>query len=174
MQESELIKWAIVGIFAIFIGLIFAGSTKKVVVFYDFKDLMYTAGIILVPLGMVPLTLFFRTDPNQVGSSISEAIIAAIAIAGIIYCLFKTFKNAIKYNRSLAVGLVIGLFKAVMAILSVMIMFTYFMRASDQRTTAGGFFLATIFLFLFGWLMRSLINGPEVEKSKNWAPISNA
>ena len=80
---------------------------------------------------------------------------------------------SIKYNKSLLVGLFIGLMKTVIAILGVLIVIGYIDKLTDGEYKTIGQSILLFFIFgLFIWLAKKLVNGQSVYDAKGWQVVN--
>ncbi len=150
------------------------GFTKKVVIFYDFKDLL----INLIPVGSFILyfiLLYIYRHHKEIEIFISVAIIAII-----IFFIAYSVKLSIFYNRNIFIGIIIGLFRVFIATIGSILLLYSISNAlgtqkedesySDFQTRKiGGAILTAILTIMFYFL----INGKEVYNKKGWKQISS-
>ena len=82
-----------------------------------------------------------------------------------------TFKLSIQYNRSLPLGVFIGVFKIITGLLFILIALGYLFGKSSSESENSGGMGALIFILILGifvWVAMKLINGEEVYRKKEW------
>ena len=85
-------------IIAIFLGTLFLGASKKVVIYYNYTDafISFLSGVLII-VGLVNI----ESDPNMAMGAIGIGALVSI----------KSVIDAGKYNKSHAFGWVIGILK---------------------------------------------------------------
>ncbi len=174
MPIEELAKLSgIVVVFSL-VTLLVMGLSNKVVVFSNGKDLAYSLGIFVTPIiGFIFLTLFVPTDaPDNydmfMGSSSASGITYTI-IAAVIYCIFKTYAEAIKSNGML-LGLIIGTFKVFASILITLVSIGWISKAfNGEYKSLATWVIMVILLGGFGWVIKKLVNGEAVALKRHQA-----
>jgi succinylarginine dihydrolase len=78
------------------------------------------------------------------------------------------FKSGVFHNKSITIGLIIGLFKLVYVVLAFAVILAQFSDAKDRRRSFGDIIVATLFVSLAIWVTSVLVNGKEVYKQKGW------
>jgi hypothetical protein len=154
-------------IFILFIGIFYAGATKRVVIYYDTKDLFISVGALITPF-IIYVLLQEENIESETAKVIIYWIIAPILGLISIYLLYRNFNNGILHNKNLVLGLVIGLFKLVYVVLAFAIILAQFSDAKDRRRSFGDIIVATLFVGLAIWITSVLVNGKEVYKQKGW------
>ena len=154
-------------VFILFIGIFYAGAAKKVVIYYDTKDLFISVGALITPL-MIYVLLQEEKIESETVKAIIYYVIAPILGLLSLYLLYLNFNNGIFHNKNLALGLVIGLFKLVYVILAFAVILAQFSDAKDRRRSFGDIIVATLIVGLAIWVTSVLVNGKEVYKQKGW------
>lgn len=169
MENSEFNLPAILGFIflALFITIFYAGAAKKVVIYYDYKDLL----ISIVAL-FTPFLLFSLWQEESFESEFAKTFISWIAtpLLGLlsIFFIYLNFKNGILHNRNIPTGIIIGIFKLTYVILAFTIIFAQFSGGKDRRRSFGDVIVATLIVGLAVWITTVLVNGKEVYKQKGW------
>jgi hypothetical protein len=153
---------AIVGI-----GLLAAGAERRIVIYYDGTDMAVSAFAVIFPL-----VAWVLSDSNIFESSFLNWMVhwlvsPAIGIAGL-SLMVANFKSAIRHNRSIALGLLVGLFKIVFLALTVIVIFGQISKITDERTSFGEAVFAALLLVICYVVAKAMINGPEVYVAKGW------
>ena len=154
-------------VFMLFIGIFYAGAAKKVVIYYDTKDLFISVGALITPL-MIYVLLQEEKIESETVKAIIYYVIAPILGLLSLYLLYLNFNNGIFHNKNLTLGLVIGLFKLVYVILAFAVILAQFSDAKDRRRSFGDIIVATLIVGLAIWVTSVLVNGKEVYKQKGW------
>ena len=164
-SDLLVVFWLAFG--AVGIGLLIAGATKKVVVYYDGTDMAVSAfGVILpfVALLMFSSTSFESTAFNWI---IHWLLAPIIGIVGLV-CVGCSFRSACHHNRSATLGLFVGVFKVIFVALTVMVIIAQIGKMIDAKSSVKDKVLAVIFLAIIGAVAKAMINGPEVYQAKGW------
>lgn len=151
----------------LFIGIFYAGAAKKVVIYYDTKDLFISVGALITPLMIYVFLQEEKIESETVKAIIYYVIAPTLGLLSL-YLIYLNFKNGIFHNKNLALGLVIGLFKLVYVVLAFAVILAQFSDAKDRRRSFGDIIVATIFVGLAVWVTSVLVNGKEVYKQKGW------
>lgn len=154
-------------VFILFIGIFYAGAAKKVVIYYDMKDLFISIGALITPLMIYVFLQEEKIESESVKAIIYYVVTPVIGILSL-YLIYLNFNNGIFHNKNLALGLVIGLFKLVYVVLAFAVILAQFSDAKDRRRSFGDIIVATIFVGLAIWVTNVLVNGKEVYKQKGW------
>lgn len=154
-------------VFILFIGIFYAGAAKKVVIYYDTKDLFISVGALITPLVIYVLLQEEKIESETVKAIIYYVIVPILGLLSL-YLLYLNFNNGIFHNKNLTLGLVIGLFKLVYVVLAFAVILAQFSDAKDRRRSFGDIIVATLFVGLAIWITSVLVNGKEVYKQKGW------
>jgi len=169
MENSESNLPGILGlaVFILFIAIFYAGAAKKVVIYYDTKDLFISVGALITPL-----MIYVFLQEEKIESDTAKAIVYYIItpVLGLLslYLLYLNFKNGILHNRNIPTGIIIGIFKLIYVILAFTIIFAQFSGSKDRRRSFGDIIVATLIVGLAVWITTVLVNGKEVYKQKGW------
>jgi len=167
VTEDEFAKQILFLAVASFSILLFMGLTNKVVVFADGKDLMYSLGIVIVPIvGFISLIFFEPQNPPAdydifLGSGSSSAV--TVTTAGcVVYCIIMSYIQAIKHN-GIILGVVVGTFKVVSALIITISAIGWLNKMfGNGHKSIGTWIMMVLVLGLFGWVVRKLVNGEAV------------
>ena len=154
-------------VFILFIGIFYAGAAKKVVIYYDTKDLFISVGALITPLMIYVFLQEEKIESETVKAIIYYVIAPTLGLLSL-YLLYLNFNNGIFHNKNLTLGLVIGLFKLVYVVLAFAVILAQFSDAKDRRRSFGDIIVATLFVGLAIWITSVLVNGKEVYKQKGW------
>jgi len=165
--ESNLPGIFGLAVFALFIAIFYAGAAKKVVIYYDTKDLFISVGALITPL-----IIYVFLQEEKIESETAKAIIYYIItpILGLLslYLLYLNFKSGVFHNRNISIGMVVGLFKLVYVVLAFAVILAQFSDSKDRRRSFGDIIVATLVVGLAIWVTSVLVNGKEVYKQKGW------
>lgn len=147
--------------FAGFIILLIAGATNKVVIYYDIKDFL----ISLAPGLSILIAVLIADNPEM------HDIKQIILIAGILIAagfLIWSVKLSIFYNRNTALGIIVGLFKVISALIGVVVVVSHIFRIMDRKSSLRDVIWAMLIISIFTWIGKKLINGEQVYIEKGW------
>ncbi|MHB8425706.1 MAG: hypothetical protein ACYDB9_11255 [Gammaproteobacteria bacterium] len=172
LLDKQLITLALWGLFGTFLFLLALGLTNRVVIFYDGWDAFWA----IVPLVSVVVSVLIwvsiipdTTHPAHQTDGMILPVMVLIAgglsalIGGIV-----TLYNAVKYNRNVPLGVLIGVCKLVISILLIVLSLGYLLGPNDKRTRGQNLF-ALIALGAIAWLWIKLVNGERVYEKRGWA-----
>jgi len=160
---------------AVFVGgiyLLILGSTKRVVIYYDYRDLSKS----FLPVLFFGMAIFvFKSEPsvNSFANFVLHWIISAFfGVLGLIRTAI-TVNTAIQHNRDLdiAMGLIIGFFKIIFIFLAVILVIN---RIIDiiAKMLGGKTFKETVvsitLVAIIGFITSAIVNGEEVYLKKGW------
>ena len=168
--DPDLVKLFYILLGVIFLGTIIAGATNKVVIFFNWSDLINTIMIFISPLviGFGGMAIF--QDQNGEINENTETIIIVLTIITTAFFIIKNLILSIRYNKSLLVGIFIAIMKTVVAILGVLILIGYVNELLDKEyKSIGQWILMVLILGFFVWLGKKLVNGQNVYSEKEWA-----
>jgi hypothetical protein len=149
-----------VGAIVAFVVLLIMGASNRVVIFEDYKDVAVTAGIFIAGVFGVSLVQQVPADHwlRYVYGTVTGIVMIAFS--------FMTVRTAIRSNSSVPLGLFVGIFKVLMALLSIFLLIGSLSRIFGNNSTIAqrttGFALAGV---LFG-LFALLVNGRRVRAKR--------
>lgn len=152
------------------LGLLIAGAQNKVVIYYDWKEMLMS---FLSPVLLGVALLLFKSEPfrTDLFNGLVYWIVSPAALLGGMGCAVLSFNSAIKHNRNFRLGLFVGLFKIGYAFLVVFLTMKHFGRILDHRAGLKETAPAALIVGLLVWISRAMINGPEVYERKGWARL---
>lgn len=157
---STLIFWVIFfGIATILI----AGVTDKVVIFYDTSDLYLS----FAPWLLVTIFGFMASTFNNHFIQNVILLIFVYIIPGIL--VLTSVYNSICYNKSVFIGLIVGPFKLLLALLGIVTFINSIISWLDDDISFKKSIIATIIFSITGWITAKLINGESVYVKKGWS-----
>ncbi|MDW8395947.1 MAG: hypothetical protein RMM31_06875 [Anaerolineae bacterium] len=168
-QVVTLLCWVTLGAMAV---LLFLGLSDQVVIFFDANDVFWSLMpfISLVGSFIVMMSLLPPPEVSEV-SQASIVLIDLVMIAGLLFAFISTvisFRNAVLHNRSLVVGLFVGVFKVCVALLMSVLFVNYIFKAPRSKTMIL-FIWNLLSAGVLGWLWTRLVNGPRVYLRRGWA-----
>ncbi|MDW8352788.1 MAG: hypothetical protein RML99_12835, partial [Anaerolineae bacterium] len=110
------------------------------------------------------------TDVQEV-SFASVVLLNLVAIAGLLLAfvgVLITVHNAVRYNRSLPLGVLVGIFKMSIALLMIVTLVGHLFKASRSNTMIA-FSWNLLAVGVLGWLWMRLVNGRRVYLQRGWA-----
>jgi hypothetical protein len=175
MENTESNLPGILGlaVFMLFIAIFYAGAAKKVVIYYDTKDLFISVGALITPL-MIYVFLQEEKIELDTAKAIIYYIITPILGLLSLYLLYLNFKSGVFHNKNISIGMVVGLFKLVYVVLAFAVILAQFSESKDKRRSFGDVIVAALFVGLAIWVTSVLVNGKEVYKQKGWTlPVTS-
>jgi uncharacterized protein len=147
------------------------GISNKWVVYYDTEDLGYSFISFILPWmakSMFYATPFETSFLNFIFNWIAAPIVGFIGISAIYF----NFENAIKHNKNLYIGLLVGVFKVVFTAvtsISAVLQALRFVEAKSRKDMA----MSALIVVILGWIAKKMVNGERVYNLKNWTlPVS--
>ena len=150
---------------AIGVGILVAGGSHKVVIFYDWKDMLNS---FLAALFSYAAVLIFTSTPEKIPHGFNHWALTLLAAFIGLMCLFENFKNAVHHNRSFILGLLIGAFKLVYLIFTLFFIMSQFTKLTAKNSSSQDRIAAVIVIGISALLTKAMINGPDVYNSKGW------
>ena len=150
------------------IALLIAGATNKVVIYYDIKDF----AISLAPGGIFLITALFMESFRKEGATEYPVIPYLVLFAGLIAAVWFfiwSIRLSIFYNKSAAIGIIVGIFKVIAALFGTISLLGNFSRMTNKKSTTGDDISAAIWITILVWIGKKLINGEQVYIAKGWA-----
>lgn len=163
-----------VAIFALiaFVAMLIAGSTNKIVIYFDVKDFLISFmpwGSLLI--GMILVNVYQHgnesVDFNNL-SGMQSFVWYASLIASAIFFIWS-IKLSILHNRNTLLGVFVGLFKVLSALLGVVVLVGQVSKIFSDESSMKDAFVAMLVIGIFVWLGKKLINGEQVYIAKGWA-----
>lgn len=165
--ENEQLQLAALGFVLFMAVIVILGGMRKIVICYDLKDFAWSFGWVLALIGSsIGASMLYpegQTEPTLTGMIVT-ALMGMTALA----CIVMVFVNAIRYNRSIVVGVIVGTFKLIFGLAFVILVWGAIQPNHGRRGSGGSFALLAILALVFYGLYRATINGPEVYQQKGW------
>ncbi len=174
-QLTTLSCWVALGALIVLLVL---GLRDQVVIFFDTRDVLWSlvpfASLLLGAAILITLTPSESTTTSQPSllRNLLPSLVGLLSLAGALGGTVMTFRNAIQYNRSVPIGIAVGLLKLSISILMAMLVINQLLKL--PRTSSFWSFVKALFLLgVLGWLWVRLVNGRRVYLRKGWAiPVS--
>ena len=134
------------------------GITDTVVVYFDLKDLLWSLGIVLIPLSaLMSLSLLAPEDIPENYSFFWETtnhkIVTIILLLGTALSVLITFLNCVS-NNGLIVGVLMFFFKIFAAIISILVILGIFNQFTSKDKSFRSLIITMIIFGLFSFLMK--------------------
>jgi len=171
-EQEQLLKLGGWGILGTLVFLIVLGLTNRVVIFYNAADAWWSISplLFLVGAAIIAATLAPEGAKEFATTPIEKAVLAGGGL-GAVLGIIMTFYNAIRYNRNLFLGVLVGACKVIVSLLMAVTFIGSFSGVFPSRNTARGdavFFALVVMLVGFLWV--ALVNGERVYEKKGWKP----
>lgn len=149
--------------------IVYLGSKRKVVIFYDWKDVLVTFSIVAVPLFGVLFARFVLTSNSEAMLFFKQRILVTGLISVSAIMFFANFAYAIRFNGNPIVGVLIGAYKLLFALVIFVGILSLLKRGQPQehhhltptQNLVQNAFLALL-LGVVAWFVNSIVNGREV------------
>lgn len=174
-RQRSIAKSILLAFVIAYIVLLIGGVSNKFVIFYDKKDFFITVMVFLSPSIGFLLFWFFEPHGHQDADPptlLMQMFMYAGLAASAIFALW-TVMLSVRHNRNIPLGIAIGLFKTVTAVLAFLVLLAFkpysktdTLGGAINRQREWGIFLLVI--GLLGWLASKLINGERVYEAKGW------
>ncbi len=90
------------------------------------------------------------------------------SLSAIVFFIWS-IKLSIFYNRNTALGIIVGLFKVLTALLGTLAIISQIQTLRSNKSTLKDAMWALILISIFMWLGKKLINGEQVYIAKGWS-----
>lgn len=154
-----------------FIAMLIAGATNKIVIYFNAGDFFVSFmpwGSILI--GMILLNVYQHegeVDFNALSGMQSFIWYASLSLSAIFF--IWSMKLSITHNRSIALGLFVGIIKVLSALLGVVVLVGQVGKMFSDDASMKDALIAMLVFGVFIWLGKKLINGEQVYLAKGWA-----
>ena len=165
--DSDLITILWIAASFVGIGLLVAGAERKIVIYFDGADMAVTGLAIFLPLAAWLLHVSRLFESDIFNGMVRWVLSPGLAIAGLA-CMIASFKSSIRHNRSITLGLLVGLFKIVFLTLTAIVVLGQMSKLTDEKTTFIEALGSILMIAACAILARAMINGPEVYAAKGW------
>jgi len=160
-----------VAVVVAFIAMLIAGATNKIVIYFDGGDFLVSFmpwGSLLI--GMILLNIYQHEGDVDFDalSGVQSFIWYASLLSSAVFFAWS-MKLSITHNRSVVLGLIVGLFKILSAFLGILVLVGQVGRMFSDESSTKDALLAMLVFGVFIWLGKKLINGEQVYIAKGWA-----
>jgi len=153
-----------------FISTLIAGATNKIVIYFNVGDFLVSFmpwGSIFIGLILVNLYQHEgKVDFNALSGIQSFIWYASLSLSVVFF--IWSMKLSVTHNRSLVLGLFVGLFKILSALLGVLVLISQINQMFSDNSSTKNDLLAMLVFGVFIWLGNKLINGEQVYLEKGW------
>ena len=157
-------EFVLLVVLSTFLLTLILGASKKVVIYYNYTDafVSFLSGILVIGGSLAYVSAL--TDP-----SINQAMAQGAVVVGVLLSI-KSIVDAGKYNKSHAFGWLIGILKVLASLILAFLFIGALQKLFDTKrdNIIVNFVVGIILLGLVGWMLRKLVNGPEVYENKGW------
>ena len=171
-MNGEMATSIFVLIIAIYIIMLMVGMAGKVVVYYDEADLV----ISLLPWFIFIVTIVIAgiyqpTEQDMDPEKMLQIQKIVWYVGGILSIGFAIWaiQLSIKYNKSIPLGILYGIFKLLSGLIGVLVLISQVFTMKDEKTKRKDFWFAILVFGAFWWLGKKLINGKKVYREKGWS-----
>jgi len=165
VEIESAVLWGILISTLVLLGL---AVTNRVVIFHDLVDAAWGVGMVMATAAATYLALRIQPDIEQgTSATVADYVGLGLFIAVALCCMAQTLHFAIKYNRSFAIGMFVGIFKVGAAFALALTSLGLLGRIFDSRSSRGQINSAAMLLALVGVLWFALINGERVVERRN-------
>ncbi len=173
-MNDEIATSLFVLVIAIYIVMLMVGMAGKVVVYFDEADLV----ISLLPwltlfVSFIIVSIYQPTEQDLNTERMLQMQQFVWYIGGTLATGFAIWaiQLSIKYNRSIPLGLLYGVFKLLSGLIGVSVLISQIFTMKDEKTKRKDFWFAVLVFGAFWWLGKKLINGKQVYSNKGWSLV---
>lgn len=169
-KRTQLLQIGALTLISVVVLVFFLVSTRRVVFYYDRSDAMWSVAVFAIPLISVIIAAVLMPENATADESIIPMMVVSGGLLGAAFAAVVSIWNAIRYNRSLFLGLLVGVFKVVIGLLMLLTIIGIFSNTTDrnQRLRDRAFALA-VFALIVGIFWKLFVNGTDVEKRRRLA-----
>lgn len=160
LTKARIFKLLLIGAVCSLIGLLFAGATNRIVIFFDWEDLGSTLMIFGSMVAMMILLWIFD------GDELMRQIVFVFGLIAMLYFSAKTIISSVRHNRSIPVGVIVGVFKIFVSIILGFLAFGKFFDAIKKTNSLGVRIFAMIALGAIFFVASILVNGERVKERR--------
>ncbi|MCA0198641.1 MAG: hypothetical protein LCH59_11070 [Proteobacteria bacterium] len=165
-QMLTLFLWAIIGGLLL---LLLMAATNRVVVFYDYTDAWWSiAPFLSLIVGLMVSNSLAPPEMDRLAPTFLGKLVMLAAVLFSLLATFITYRNAIHYNRSLVLGLLIGTCKLLIALPMAFTFFGALRNVFNPKIGRRQNLAALFIVFVIGALWAMLVNGKRVHQQRDW------
>lgn len=170
VEFVQSLKLALLAVAAALVLLVVLGATNRVVVFYNVADAWWSVAP-TITLAVAAVVSVFMAPPGakEFGGTEVERMILWAGVAGAALCSAVTVYNAVRYNKSIILGLIVGVGKVLISILMAVTFVGSFRAVFDRRKTIRQSLAFALVVATLGFLWKLLVNGERVYRQKGWS-----
>lgn len=165
--SGDLLMAGWLGLAMAAVVLVIAGLNNKLVVYFDLADMGISALALLAPLVLVMLASF-HPFATPVWSKAWTIGLETTGWALGAYFLALNMKSAIYHNRSVPVGVMVGLLKMAYLVFSFVVVYSQLRDSDEPRRTRSQTLMSLALIAGVVFLGRALINGERVYHARGW------
>jgi len=166
-DQGDQLVIAFMAIALVGVAILIGGAANRVVIYYDMSDMGNSFLAVALPVAAMML---FGAEPfhSESYNHVFQWTSAIAAGLGGAVCIFGNFASSVRNNRSIVVGLFIGVFKiafvSISALAAIEQVSTIFNRNKSFREAS----IAGLVLVVIGLMAKSMVNGPRVYEARGW------
>jgi len=165
-QLFVLSFWALLGTAVLMLIL---AATNRAVIFYDSTDAWWSiAPFFCLVVGYALIGNLAPSEDAPFASTAAEKAVAAVAMLLSAGAVVVNYRNAIRHNRSILLGVIVGTFKLAIALFMALTVIGQLSRISDTASTRRQMSGALLILAVVGLLWHVLVNGKRVYERRGW------
>lgn len=166
LQKLKLALLATVGALVLLVVL---GASNRVVVFYNVADAWWSVAPTIILFAAAAGSVFMAPPGSSefAGTEI-ERMILWCGVAAAALCCVVTVYNAVHYNRSIVLGLIVGVGKVLISVLMAITFVGSFRAVFDRRRAIRQSLVFALVVATVGFLWKLLVNGERVYVRKGW------
>jgi hypothetical protein len=166
-SDDQILEFGSLAFILTLIGIIFAGASGKIVIWFDLNDVFLTLGIFFPTFIAIFLSVLYKSDPTALYIIWGLAIL----LGGI--CAIKSLIQSVGHNHNVFIGVLVWVFKVLVSVITLILVLCRVVLAlygtgnspNSRRPTTV---FQIVIIGLFGYLMWSLVNGKRVYANKGW------
>lgn len=169
-DPKQLLKIILVAVLGSLVVLAILGASDRVVVFYNYTDAWWSISPLVFLMGSALIAKFLAPPGSaEFGATDTEKAALAVGAFGALIGVAFTMVNAVRYNKSILVGLPVGVGKIMISALMAVTFVGSFRAMFDSRRTARQTIGFALIVTLVGFLWKMLVNGERVYRRKGWS-----
>lgn len=153
-----------------FVAMLIAGATNKIVIYFNVRDFFVSfMPWVSILLGWALMDVYQHEgelDLNALSGIQSFILYASLTVSAMFFVW--SMKLSITHNRSVLLGLLVGIFKILSALLGVLVLAGQVGKIFDDKSRMKEVLVASIVIGIFVWLGDKLVNGERVYLAKGW------
>ena len=154
---------------ALMVGVLIAGFNRRVVIYYNEKDLVISLGII--PAFICTIIMLVATGFEGQDDAYSYwfgIFLAFLPGSTALILLYLNFYYAIRHNRSFWIGILVGCIKIPFAWNSFVAICGLTVDVFGKDGPVSKRVFSALWVGILTWFLAAMINGEEVYEKKGW------